>query len=183
MKLLLIDLDNTLIDVSGFKEYLFSCLLENFDISKEESHSRYNSIKLKDNWPDLFIKEMFKEFHIPEEKLRTIFEECFSKIRVNKKILDFLNNFEGKKYILSFGPNTFQLKKITLFKLDKLVDGIYITLENKIDFIGKLVKDDQLIIENHSYNDVTLIDDDEELLMNIESKFPWIDTLNPTALL
>jgi hypothetical protein len=85
--------------------------------------------------------------------------------------------FEGKKYIFSFGDYEFQMQKINQFQLETAVDGIFITLDLKIDYLSKMIENDTVIIDAVAYTEVTLVDDDLEFLNEVHTNFPWIKTV------
>jgi len=180
MNLLLIDLDDTLIDVSGFKKYLFSQLSQKCSIPEIESLKHYQTVKLLDRWPELFLNKLHEQYGMKVSELQEIFSSCFSQLKLNEKTLTFLRNFEGKKYIFSFGTHDFQMQKITYFHLEKEVDGILITLENKADYLERFIKQNAVVIDNQRYSHVTMIDNKEELLEEVKKRFPWIQAHNVT---
>lgn len=177
MKLLLIDLDATLIDLRDFKEHLFTQLEAQCSIPQEKSKSVYESVKLKDRWPKLFLDQLRESYHIPIETLKNIFESCYPKLILNEKIVEYLRKFEGKKYIFSFGTHDFQMRKINQFQLERLVDGIMITLEKKVDYLTKMIENETVVIDSVAYSEVTMIDNSQEVLEDIRARFPWIKTV------
>lgn len=178
MKLLLVDLDGTLINLVAFKEAFFTQIEEKYKVPAKSVTELYNEVKLLEKWPNLLIKELNGSFNLPEQEVRDIFESCFSKIILIKPTIHYLSKFDGTKYIFSFGDTEFQTRKIAQFHLEAMVNGIIITLEKKLEYLRKLVHEKSLTLDGATYNDVTVLDDDTQLLDNIRAQFPWIKAVN-----
>ena len=181
MKLLLIDLDSTLIDLSVFVKGSFAEIALVCDMSIDEVLKIYNEVKLLDNWPEILFQKLFELTNTPVTDIAKIFEEHMENIRLNMPIADYLDTFDGQKYIFSRGPQDFQMKKIKQFNLDKKVDGIFITKEKKIDYLKQFVIDKSFIIDKNQFNEVEIMDNDIRFLNEVNTEYPWIKTVNPST--
>jgi FMN phosphatase YigB (HAD superfamily) len=171
------DLDSTLLDLSAFKQGLFSTLAKEHSIPSEKVKKIYDEVKKQKNWPQLFAEKLHTEYNCLVDDFFKVFNENLKQIKLIQKSMDYMAKFEGKKYIFSFGDYEFQMQKINQFQLETAVDGIFITLDLKIDYLSKMIENDTVIIDAVAYTEVTLVDDDLEFLNEVHTNFPWIKTV------
>lgn len=185
MKLLLMDLDGTLLDSLYFKQQLFKLVANAYDVKKTFVIQTYeaNTIPITvDSWLDSFIQTIS---NVSKKKpdVAKLKHAIFDELRVNILQLNFLRNFDGFKVILTFGNEQFQKEKIACVQLKRFVDDIIITQQKKTDFFDSLVQYDKLIIKETEYTSVTVVDDNVAFLNHINQKYPWITTFEKDDLI
>ncbi len=176
MKLLLMDLDGTLLDSAYFKQQLFKHVSKACGVQEEKVLKAYETYSVPitvDNWLESFIKTV-SENGTKKPDIAKLKQAIFDEIRVNILQLNFLRNFDGHKVIFTFGNEKFQKEKIEYVQLMRFVDDVLITQQNKIDFIDSLVQYDSLNLKEIQYKDVTIVDDDAKFLAQVHDKYPWI---------
>ncbi len=178
MKLLLIDLDDTLIILTEFKLHLFGDLSKKYSIDIAILKDIYDEVKVKDKWPEQFMNRLHNIYEISLNELMQIFESAFTLITLNKTAITYLEKFDGVKYIFSFGGKDFQMKKINKFALEKLVKGVLITLDKKDYFLTQFFKDESLELDGVLFDDVFIVDNNQGFLDKIKERQPGIKTIN-----
>lgn len=177
MKLLLVDLDDTLIDTVTFKSNIFNNLATKLTIPPTLVHQLYDQNKQTHgvrNWLANFTQLVSTQTHISATEIEKIILETMNSISVNAAVLRYVKAFEGYKVIFSQGDDTFQRKKISVAQLHLHVDEVLVTHDDKLDFLTTFVHDKEFILHNKSYSDVTIIDNLSPLLDRINMKFPWM---------
>lgn len=177
-KVLLIDLDDTLLDTNDLKLRIFEKLekMGVKDCARYYIQSKV-SVGPENRW-NFLAKKLEQEYSLKKNKIFEIINREVKKIKINKNILKFLKKFKGKKIIFSLGDEDFQLKKIEAAKLKKYVDKILITNLDKSLFLKQFLKEETAVFDGVEYSDVTLLDDRVELISRIKNKYPWIKSLH-----
>lgn len=184
MKLLLMDLDGTLLDATYFKQRLFALIAQAYNVSEARVIRVYTENKVSmttDNWLDSFI-QTFAQKSNRKPDIAKLKQAIFDELRVNTLQLNFLRNFDGYKVIFTFGNEKFQKDKMACLQLQRFVDDIIITQEDKIKYIDSLMQSDSLNIKGTPYKEVTIVDDDVRFLIHIKKKYPWITTYEKDSL-
>ncbi|MGB4966221.1 MAG: hypothetical protein WBO77_03895 [Microgenomates group bacterium] len=182
MKLLLMDLDDTLIDTALFKQALFQKLASVYDIDIEQVLQVYEDFRSKldmDDWIYDFTMAFDQEVWFSTKDL----ERMGLPIVAHKEMVEFVKKFTGTKIIFSLGNIKLQKQKIELAQLKNLFNSIIITNKSKIDALKAWSQDGTLVIDNVRYDEVVLVDDNEPFLENVRELFPWITTLNPKQMI
>lgn len=182
MKLLLMDLDDTLIDTATFKQAFFLKLASVYELDIEQVLQIYEDYRTKldmDDWIYDFTMAFDQEVWFSSKDLGRM----GLPIEVNKEMVEFVKKFTGTKMIFSFGNIKLQKQKIELAQLKNLFNSIMITNKSKLDVLTAWVKDETLVIDGVVYDQVVLVDDKESFLQNVRELFPWIITLNPKQMI
>lgn len=182
MKLLLMDLDDTLIDTATFKRVFFQKLATVYDIDMEEVLRVYEDFRSKldmDDWICDFTMAFDQEVWFSSKDL----ERMGVPVIAHKEMVEFVTKFTGTKIIFSLGNIKLQKQKIAVAQLKNLFNSIIITNKSKIDVLSAWAKDKSLVIDDKEYDEVVLVDDNEQFLEQVRALFPWIITLNPNQMI
>lgn len=182
MKLLLMDLDDTLIDTTSFKQALFQKLAHVYELDIEQVLQMYEDFRSKlemDDWLYDFTMAFDQDVWFSSKDLGRM----GLPIETNKEMIEFVKKFNGTKIIFSLGNIKLQKQKIELAQLKELFNSIMITNKSKLDVLTAWVKDNVLVIDTIEYDEVILVDDNEKFLQNVRELFPWIITLNPKQMI
>lgn len=182
-KLLLIDLDDTLADIVDLKKDIFNSLK---DLGIRDSEVIYERIKRNvsgDNWLMFFAGELESESGVKRDLIYGTLLEAVSRLKPNPKMLAYLKEFNGTKILYTFGNRKFQLQKIHALGLQEALDSIIIftegTPESKVEALKKYLHLDKksLKIKGQNYQDVTFVDNSQDLLDMVNREYPWIKTV------
>ncbi len=185
MKLLLIDLDDTLVDTKSFKADLFSKLSVLTGITSDEIQENYKKVLHAGrlvSWSDQFVEAVSQVTGTSVEKIHTILMDSLKSIRLNENAYNYFLKFDGFKTIFSYGQEAIQKIKIKAVGLDSHADNIIITQKPKPETLESLIKENQIIIDGKTFEDVTLVDNHQFILDEVSKKFPWIKCINVTEL-
>ena len=185
MKLLLIDLDDTLIDTTSHKKEVFSELSKTLNISITQINTLYEEQKIKGHmqgWIKEFEALLSNRLHITPGFLHPILQKTVSKIPINSHVIDYVRKTDAYKVIFSYGDLDYQHLKIKLLDLEKEVHKIIITPDYKLNFLNSIIEEDHVMLNNTSYSDVTIIDNDIRLNHDIKHQYPWINVIDPKDL-
>lgn len=175
MRVLIVDLDDTLIKTSEFKEDLFKELALRCKVEEEVVRKIYQEIRGRSplsDWFELLPEELALQYKLDPQGIQKIIIENIPKIKIMQDTLNFVKKFNGKKIVLSFGNEKFQMLKIKGLKLDQYFDEIHITNGWKIDFLPSLVKES---------DEVLFIDNNQEVLDDVKQNFSWIKVISPES--
>ncbi len=140
------DFDHTLFNAKKFREDLGRLIAGDKNIVSEVIWKEYRK-KNKDL--DNFLKKNSSDYVFPG-------------------VVDFLKKIEVKKVLLSFGDIAFQKEKVKSSGIYYLFDRVVFTLDNKLDFLKKFVKNNRgkkIIFINDNYN--KRFDENREVKRNI----------------
>ncbi len=184
MKLLLVDLDDTLIDTSFFKKELFNNIALNLNVSVEAINDIYNNLKATHtmhNWKNNFQAQL-SSLSKNDVNIDAHLQESIKKIPINKKVIEYVNKFDGRKILFSYGDPEVQKMKIDGLGLSELFSDHIITPNNKISSLKQMISGNSIFYKNDYYYDVTLIDNEESMLTVVKAQFPWIKVFHPDNL-
>lgn len=176
------DLDDTLIDTTSFKQALFQKLAHVYELDIEQVLQMYEDFRSKlemDDWLYDFTMAFDQDVWFSSKDLGRM----GLPIETNKEMIEFVKKFNGTKIIFSLGNIKLQKQKIELAQLKELFNSIMITNKSKLDVLTAWVKDNVLVIDTIEYDEVILVDDNEKFLQNVRELFPWIITLNPKQMI
>ncbi len=182
MKLLLMDLDDTLIDTAAFKHALFQKIASVYEIDIEHVLTVYQEYRSRldmDDWIYDFTMAFDQEVWFSSKDLGRM----GIPIVAHKEMVEFVKKFTGTKVIFSLGNIKLQKQKIEVAQLRNLFNSIIITNKSKIDVLAAWATNGALVIDNVEYKDVVLVDDNEKFLEQVRELFPWIITLNPSQMI
>lgn len=182
MKLLLMDLDDTLIDTAAFKDSFFQKLANIYEIDIEHVLQVYEEFRSKldmDDWVYDFTMAFDQEVWFSSKDLPRLGVT----INVQEEMVEFVKKFNGTKVIFSLGNVKLQKQKIEIAQLRNLFNSIIITNKSKVDVLAAWAANEALIIDNVEYKDVVLVDDNQKFLDQVRELFPWIMTLNPRQMI
>ncbi len=185
MKLLLIDLDDTLIDTTSHKRHVFIQLAKILHVSVSQVEELYEKQKEKghnNGWIRDFEQLLSDIFHKPVGFLSPILRQTIVKIPLNTHIVNYVKKSDAYKVIFSYGDLEYQNLKISLLELEKEVDELIITPEYKMKFLHTVISDNRVILNNTEYSDVTIIDNDQAFNQDIKRQYPWITVIDPNDL-
>lgn len=177
-KVLLIDLDDTLLNTQDLKLRIFERLKNEGIKDCSKFYVRSKEIVGPHSRWEVFAQELESECKISKKKIFKIIHQEVKKIKINESILNFLKKFKGKKIIFSLGDEAFQMEKIKSSRLEKFVDKILITKGDKALFLKQFIKGKKVLFDDKEYCDITLLDDRVEFLDEIKKTYPWIKTLH-----
>lgn len=183
-KLLIVDLDDTLIGTSLFKNLLFKRISKITNLREKKVKEIYKEAK-KENYKKL-INSFVNKISQESNKSKVILEkEIYSQvknIKINKKVFNFVKKFKGDKILLTLGNRKLQSAKIDFLeekeKISRHFKKIIILDKDKVEFINSLIKDSSFQIENKKYQHLIILDDKSDLFLNL-SKYLWIKVINP----
>src|SRR5689334_17437607 len=130
MKLLLIDLDDSLIHTSKAKELLLQSIAKSTKTPFKEVEALYESLKnlpLEEDWELRLAQLLHAKTGIDPAHIMALIDKNIQQIEINIPILRYLKTFDGYKVLYSFGRRGFQEKKIRLLGIKELVNEIIIT--------------------------------------------------------
>lgn len=178
MKLLLCDLDGTLIDTARFKEELFDRIATIFELERTEVESVYAQYKYRiesDDWINDFTLAFDRDIWFTTKDLKRMGFVLHPIL----KIVTFAKQFDGEKKIFTFGSDKLQNYKVDSAGIRNIFSSIIITPKPKTELLEKWTKNDSLIIDGVVYDEVVIIDDNEWYLGEVNKHFPWITTMHP----
>lgn len=179
MKLLLVDLDDTLINTSSYKQVMLEKVSQLVKGEVSQITDLYQQSKQAGYFnPQIFRKLIEEKYHINQDLVIKAVMDSMSVISVNQPVFNLLKNFPGKKGILTFGDNLFQRQKISRLDLDRLVDYIYVVQGSKVDFIKSLIKGKFIDIGGELFSEITIVDDQTMDLVKLSELYPWIKVIN-----
>lgn len=131
----MVDLDDTLIDTSKYKNILFTALSKETNISygkiKEEYKKIKRETKLKDGWTEKFINNLgFSKGEGVGQLIELTYRKT-GEVRADNKVLNYVTKFKGKKIIFTYGDRGLQNAKIERLKLRKHFDDVIIISEEE----------------------------------------------------
>ncbi len=133
MKLLLVDFDGTLVTIKPFKTKFYDDLIENYHLKTNDINNALDSVKNTygiTNLKPFYLKLALLANKKPEEIKLSIYSNM-KFLKINQKVLNFVNNFQGYKILFSYGEYDFQIAKIKTVKAQKVVDNVLITQNPK----------------------------------------------------
>lgn len=184
MKLLLMDLDDTLIDTSSFKKDIQKtlALLCKTEISTIELN--YAATKTAyGNLLDDFFRKLSEEFGVSNEDIRSANLECIKRIKIKRNVLEYMRNFDGFKVIFTYGNQWVQENKIKLLDLEREAGKVMVLQGAKIRELDKIVDGQMVVIETQKYANVTLVDDNQKFLDEVMNKYPFIKIVNSDSII
>ncbi len=147
-KVLIIDLDDTLINTTLFKKTLFLCLAKESGLNFKEIQKIYDNIK-KDGYKNLITKlckAISANSKAKEKLLESIIYERIKEISLKKKIIKYVKNFSGIKILLTLGDRKIQSAKIKVLKekwnIDRYFNKVIIINQDKLKFLKSFIKSD-----------------------------------------
>ncbi|MBN1169159.1 HAD hydrolase-like protein [Candidatus Woesebacteria bacterium] len=175
-KLILVDLDDTLIDTSEYKKLLFTYLSNKLSIPKKRVESAYSLLRkpgLKDGWIGELIDMLCDD--IVQEKERLVQEsiEITKNLPVFKNVIEHVASCDGKKIILTQGDEKLQLAKVNYHQLKKYFSDIIIVNGDKVEYLKLMIGENSLKIKGETYKYVDIIDNKVNLYSGFE-KYSWI---------
>ncbi len=176
MKLLLVDLDDTLIDTATFKRSFFERLALVYELEYEKISEMYEEYKNKidtNDWINDFTMAFDQEIWFSSKDI----PRMGLSINVNKEILDFVTHFSGEKIIFSYGNEKLQQAKIDAAKLRDVFRKVVVTHRDKFTVLEEWISGDHaLSVDGSEYTDIVVIDDNEKFVEKIRANYPWIIT-------
>jgi FMN phosphatase YigB (HAD superfamily) len=186
MKLLLVDLDDTLIDTSNFKKILFKSLTEKTGLPVGLIKTKYESLKINHQlgigWPEKLSSDLSEISKVSKSILIGIIYECTNSLRGNIRLLDFLKSSPHVKYILTSGDKKFQKKKIDNLGLGKYIDGVIYCFNDKEKKVKSFINKTGMLINGVYFDNVEIIDDKDYLLKGL-LKYRWIKVTHPKKII
>jgi FMN phosphatase YigB (HAD superfamily) len=184
-KLLLVDLDDTLIDTSEYKKLLFKLLSKRLSISKDRVRSEYlelGELTGQNGWIGKLIDRLVEVFGADKEK---IIRECIEIVR-NLPVIDKIlkHSIDSSKYKIIFtqGDRELQQAKISYHKLDRHFDDTIIVSGDKVEFLKSRMSDNELNLRNRNYYDVEIIDNKVGLFSGLE-KYSCIKIIDADSII
>lgn len=180
MKLLIVDLDDTLVDTTSFKKKLFQSISSTYAITPDEVEHIYQTLKKENhmyNWSGRFQDELSKKID-HKVTIDTLISETVSNLKVIEPVLTYVKKFDGYKVIITYGEPVIQNQKINTLNLSDYVDDFIITPEKKEIFFPSIIEGEHVILKKERYHDVTLIDDQKGFLSFVQSHYRWINAIN-----
>jgi beta-phosphoglucomutase-like phosphatase (HAD superfamily) len=183
-RVIIIDLDDTLIDTYSFKNIIFDKLALESGLTKKEIEEIYQEIKRKGN--KNLLSTFCLEIGSKSNKNKNIFEKAIlsavKTIKINKEVLNFVKKTKGDKILLTQGETKFQKAKIEFLKektkIDKILSDIVITKNGKAQFISSKIKRNKFIFKGKSYNTIAILDDKLDLFSGLRM-YPFIKLIHP----
>lgn len=184
MKLLLVDLDDTLIDTSSFKKDFFQKIADQFGVSASEIDQIYEIQKKGhiEGWVKEFEKLLSQKYNKPVGFLDPIVRSSLQHLLLKKDVFEYVKKFEGYKVLLTYGDTELQKEKIKILGLEKHLDDIIITSEKKINYLSAIISETHVTLNNRDFSDVVALEDKESIIADIRAKYPWIRTIHPDNL-
>ncbi|BCX14626.1 MAG: hypothetical protein KatS3mg088_309 [Patescibacteria group bacterium] len=183
-KILIVDLDDTLIYTSPFKKKLFLKLSQESGLSYSRIKGIYSICKEKD-YKDLyyrFSRSIYDVSKMDSKKFGDILFSEIRKLRIKRKVLNYVRNFKGYRLLLTLGDRKIQKAKIDYLedkiKLYGLFDKVKIISTDKFSYLKSLLKGRSLWFEEKKFNKVFILDDRGSVFEGLR-KFSWIKILNP----
>lgn len=185
LKLILVDLDDTLVDAKDFKRTLLKTLAAETKLDPNKINQAYESLRkrqvLGNGWPTKLATILSKQCNSDREVLTKKIYECAQTIKINEDVLEYVKKLSGKKVIITVGDQKIQQSKIEYLELKKHFDKVVYLSKDKIGFITRRVAKNGLKYEGKIYDSVTLVDDRIDLLTEA-TKFPWLRIIHPEKL-
>jgi len=185
--ILFVDLDDTLVDTSSFKRALFLSLSEYFKISFKKVERLYFESKDfgYENLSFRFCRKIAGRSKKRIENYWSIFSLEIERMKVKRKVVDYLKSFQGYKVLLTLGDRKIQEEKIKVLRdkidLDKIVDEVKIINGSKQEYIKSLIREDKLSFAGRQFAKVLILDDKNYLFDDLKD-FWWIELLDPRKL-
>ena len=180
MKLLIVDLDDTLVDTTSFKTKLFQSISSAYPISFDEVEQIYQILKKEnhmDNWSGRFQETLSKKVK-QEVIIDSSISETVRGLTIIEPVLSYVKKFDGYKVIITYGDPNIQNQKIKALHLSDYIDDIIITTEKKELLLPTIIEGEQVILKKNRYHEVTLIDDHQGFLSFVQSHYRWINAIN-----
>lgn len=181
-KLFLIDLDDTLIDTSLYKNLIFSGLSKEIGVAYENIEDDYKIFRSDygtgDGWTIEFCDRLSSKYGSDKDFLNRIMLDKVSELKLINKTIRYMSDIRDAKILFSYGDKNLQEMKIAFFKLDKLFDKVIITSENKCDFVSDHINGNRFDLDGEIYKNLTIIDDKDYLYKPLY-KHDWIKIINP----
>jgi FMN phosphatase YigB (HAD superfamily) len=182
MKIFLIDLDDTLIDTSNFKEGMFNVLSKATGLSFSVLKRLYNSLRVKgqleERWLPDFVQLVSKNSSLSQKTVSDFIFGLVKTMKVKKKVFTFVSSIKGNKCLLTSGHIKFQKEKVKNFNLQKYFDCVIYVSGQKDRYIVDHIEGETLRIHGQLYDDVEIIDDKVSLLGSLK-KYPFIKITHP----
>lgn len=185
MKLLLVDFDKTLANITDYKEKMVAGISEkcHTDVGtiNQMIHNLFTAYGIID-WEPFYSQTMALS-SLSHEDIKKLLFEPMKYVTLNQNVASFTKNFEGYKILFSYGEHDFQDGKIQITKSYELVNSVWITQTPKIQALAKKIKGLAFEYEDQIYEDITLIDDNETFLQEVRDQFSFIKVINVKELL
>lgn len=175
-ELLLVDLDDTLIDTSGYKKLLFKFLSQNLLLPETTIRLQYNKIHKMTNqngWIEKLLDNLSEISKVRRNKLVTDCIDIVKKMHINKPVLSYCINLKRHKVIFTQGDQRIQNAKIKYLKLGKYFDDIVIINGDKVKYLISKIKGDELDLKKKTFGCVEIVDDKTDLYQELV-KYSWI---------
>lgn len=179
MKLLLIDIDDTLIQTTKFRLELVKKFDELGVKNSEEIYSQIRTSMDVPSWIDLYCELLARDHELSAEYFKKVYLETLQNIQVNEPVVEFLKNFEGTKVIYSFGNHELQQLKLETTNLTPHFDHTLVATQNKVDYLTSFISPTTpttLILGNTPFTDVTLVDD--RYIEEYKKNYPWFKVID-----
>ena len=180
-RLLLVDLDGTLINIDNFKNAIFTSLSNESSLSFNKVKNIYSDVRRganKENWPLRFAGKISKITGAPKSRLYDLIFDEIKAVKLQTKTLNFVKKYQGIKILFTLGDNKLQNTKIKFLELDKYFDRVIVVPTSKLKYLEPLIKNNYMKINGRLFNEVLIVDD-MDVLMKKLLKYPWIKVLNP----
>lgn len=183
-KILIVDLDDTLIYTSPFKKKLFLKLSQESGLSYSRIKEIYSICKEK-GYKDLFYRFSRSIYDVSKMDSKKFGDLLFSevrKLRIKRKVLNYVRSFRGYRLLLTLGDKEFQKAKLVYLedkiKLSRLFNKVKIIGTNKFRYLKSLLNGKSLWFDGRKFDEVFILDDRASVFEGLR-KFPWIKILNP----
>ncbi len=183
MKIIFVDLDDTLVDTSSFKLKFFRKLSKTTPATFLEINRIYQNSKTKigeESWFDQFIIKLAEATSTNPKKIEKLLWEEFIKSKVNDKILTKLKSESAKKVILTFGNKKFQSKKIKMLSLLEYFEEVLVTDQSKADILDGYISKDKFVYKKQEFTEIILIDDNQETLKKVQNMLRNVSAIHPS---
>ena len=176
MKLLLIDIDDTLVQTTKFRLELVKKFDELGVKNNEEIYSQIRTSIDVPSWIDLYCELLARDHELSADDFKKVYMETLQNIQVNEPVVEFLKNFAGTKVVYSFGNHELQHIKLNVTKLLPYFDKTIITTEDKASYLSRHIKDQTFVLDGQVYDDVTLVDD--RYIEEYKKNYPWFKVID-----
>ena len=146
-KLLIVDLDDTILDTSKIKGIFFNKISKKTRLLKKDIEKMYNATKNNTGYNNL-IQNLLNKI---EEKTKIKLEENLfyseiKKTRLNQKLILAIKGSSAHRILLTTGSANLQNKKIKMLGIKDLFHRTKIITKDKSEFISSRIKDDCLLL-------------------------------------
>lgn len=180
MKLLIVDLDDTLVDTTSFKKKLFNSISSSYPITPDEVELTYQTLKKEnhmDNWILRFQEKLSKKIGT-QVIIGSLISETVGTLKVIEQVISYVKKFDGHKVLITYGDPVIQNQKIKALHLSDYIDEIFITTKKKELYLPTIIEGEHVILKEVRYHDVTLIDDEKGFLSFVQTHYRWINAIN-----